>query len=113
MRARGEAREMGEPKAWSSGPGSVEALLITCTLQRSLNQYARANGESAGFLRVVTDRTTFVWMAEVLVLEGWRGRAIASQLVASVAEHPELQGLRRTILNTNDAHALYESHGFG
>ena len=65
-----------------------------------------------GFARVVSDRATFAWLADVFVLEEWRGRGLSKWLVACVLEHPELQGLRRFTLGTRDAHGLYARCGF-
>ena len=65
-----------------------------------------------GFARVITDRATFAYIADVFVLESHRGRGLAVWLMESVRAHPELQGLRRWILMTRDAHGLYEKFGF-
>lgn len=65
-----------------------------------------------GFARVVSDRATFAWLADVFVLPEHRGRGLSKWLVACVLEHPELQGLRRWMLATRDAHGLYECFGF-
>jgi len=67
----------------------------------------------AGFARVVTDRATFAWLCDVFVLEAYRGRGLGKWLVGCVLAHPALQGLRRVLLGTRDAHGLYEQHGFG
>ena len=65
-----------------------------------------------GFARVVTDRATFAYLADVFVLESHRGRGIATWLMDVVMDHPDLHGLRRWILMTRDAHGLYEKFGF-
>ena len=65
-----------------------------------------------GFARVVTDRATFAYLADVFVLESHRGRGLGKRLVAEVMAHPSLQGLRRWLLVTRDAHALYARHGW-
>ena len=65
-----------------------------------------------GFARVVTDRATFAYLADVFVVEDQRGRGLAEWLVTTVLAHPELQGLRRWLLVTRDAHALYRKFGF-
>lgn len=66
----------------------------------------------AGFCRVVTDRATFAYLADVFILDTYRGRGLGKWLVECVLGHPELQGLRRWILATRDAHGLYAQHGF-
>lgn len=65
-----------------------------------------------GYARVITDRTTFAYLADVFVLPAHRGQGLARWLVEVIAAHPELQGLRRWMLVTRDAHALYARVGF-
>jgi GNAT superfamily N-acetyltransferase len=65
-----------------------------------------------GFARVITDRATFAYLADVFVLESHRGRGLAGWLLELVLAHPDLQGLRRWILMTRDAHGLYRKFGF-
>ena len=65
-----------------------------------------------GFARVVSDRTTFAYLADVFVLPAHRGRGLSKRLMTAVTAHPELQGLRRWMLATADAHGLYRQHGF-
>jgi GNAT superfamily N-acetyltransferase len=65
-----------------------------------------------GFARVVTDRATFAWLCDVFVIEPFRGRGLGLWLMACVVGHPELQGLRRWLLATRDAHELYRKVGF-
>jgi GNAT superfamily N-acetyltransferase len=65
-----------------------------------------------GFARAVTDRATFAYLADVFVVDDQRGRGLGAWLVATVLTHPELQGLRRWLLATRDAHDLYRKLGF-
>ena len=65
-----------------------------------------------GFARVVTDRATFAWLADVFVLPEERGRGLSKWLVECVLSHPELQNLRRWLLATRDAQELYRRYGF-
>jgi GNAT superfamily N-acetyltransferase len=69
-------------------------------------------GEQIGMARVVTDRATFAYLADVYVLEEHRGRGLAQAMVAWLQAHPELQGLRRWFLMTLDAHGVYEKLGW-
>ncbi|CAN7265249.1 GNAT family N-acetyltransferase [Pseudoxanthomonas sp. LjRoot143] len=64
------------------------------------------------FARVVSDFATFAYLADVFVLPAHRGRGYSKQLVAEVMVHPQLQGLRRFMLATSDAHGLYAQYGF-
>ena len=65
-----------------------------------------------GFARAVTDYATFAWLADVFVLEEFRGHGLGVWLVETALAHPSLQNLRRWILATRDAHALYRRFGF-
>lgn len=71
-----------------------------------------AGKEQIGFARVVTDRATFGYLADVYVLERYRGLGLAKWLMSVIMAHPDLQGLRRFALVTRDAHGLYEQYGF-
>lgn len=69
-------------------------------------------GRQIGFARVITDRATVAFLADVFVLPERRGRGLSKWLVECVLAHPQLQGLRRWILVTLDAHGLYGRYGF-
>lgn len=66
-----------------------------------------------GFARVTTDFATFGYLADVFILEEYRGRGLSKLLMECILEKtPELQGFRRWSLATADAHGLYEQFGF-
>jgi GNAT superfamily N-acetyltransferase len=65
-----------------------------------------------GFARVVTDSATFAYLADVFVLPEHRGAGLGKWLIECVVSHPDLQGLRRWVLGTRDAHGLYRQFGF-
>ena len=65
-----------------------------------------------GFARVVTDKATFAYLCDVYVLEEYAGRGLGKSLMREVRSHPDLQGLRRFVLVTRDAHGLYNQFGF-
>ncbi len=65
-----------------------------------------------GFARVVTDFATFAYLGDVYVLEEYRGLGLSKWLMRVIVDHPELQGFRRWVLATRDAHTLYEKFGF-
>jgi len=66
-----------------------------------------------GFARVITDRATFAYLADVFILEEFRGRDLGKRLMETIRAHPDLRNLRRWMLVTRDAHGLYEKFGFG
>ena len=65
-----------------------------------------------GFARVVTDQATFGYLADVFVIEEYRGRGLSKWLMEVIMAHPGLQGLRNFMLATRDAHGLYAQYGF-
>ncbi|HZC36257.1 MAG TPA: GNAT family N-acetyltransferase [Chthoniobacterales bacterium] len=68
--------------------------------------------KQVGFARVASDRATFAYLADVFILAEHRGQGLSKRLMEAVMAHPELQGLRRWLLFTADAHTLYEQFGF-
>lgn len=68
--------------------------------------------KQVGFARVITDQATFAYLSDVFVVPGYRGQGISKQLVETISQWPTLQGLRRWVLATRDAHTLYEPFGF-
>lgn len=70
------------------------------------------DSKQIGFARVVTDLATFAYLSDVFVIPAFRGRGLGKWLISCVLIHPELQGFRRWLLATRDAHGLYESNGF-
>lgn len=64
------------------------------------------------FARAVTDRATYAYLADVYVLEAYRGRGLSRWMMEVLNAHPDLQGLKRWMLMTKDAHALYAQFGF-
>jgi GNAT superfamily N-acetyltransferase len=81
-------------------------------LDNSLNFGLYNYDQQIGFARVVTDYATFAWIADVFVLPQHRGQGLSKWLMEIVLSHPDLQGLRRWVLATKDAHSLYARFGF-
>ena len=68
--------------------------------------------EQVGFARVVSDFAVFAWIMDLFILEEYRGKGLSKLLMTEIMAHPDLQGLQRWGLGTNDAHGLYEKFGF-
>ena len=68
--------------------------------------------QQVGFARAVTDYTTFAWLADVFVVEAHRRKGLSKWLMECILSHPQLQGFRRWVLATRDAHALYARFEF-
>ena len=69
-------------------------------------------GKQIGFARMITDKATFAYLADVFIDENYRGKGLSKQLMEAIMAHPDLQGLRRILLATRDAHSLYAQFGF-
>ncbi len=65
-----------------------------------------------GYARMITDNATFAYLADVFIDEKFRGRGLGIWLIKVILAHPDLQGLRRIMLATKDAHKLYEQCDF-
>ena len=65
-----------------------------------------------GFARLITDKATFAYLADVFIISEYRGKGLSKWLTQVIHAHPELQGLRRWVLGTQDAHGLYEQFGW-
>ena len=94
---------------WSIG---VSMENVMRQMQNSLCFGLYAAGKQAGFARVITDFTTFAYLADVFVLRPYRGQGLGKWLVQTILAHPELQTLRKWTLNTRDAQGLYRQFGF-
>lgn len=86
--------------------------VVARALDHSLCFSAWRDGAQVGFARVVTDRATFAYLADVFVLPAFRGQRIAHAMMDAVMAHPDLQRLRRFLLATSDAHGVYAGYGF-
>ncbi len=95
---------------WSPG---IPRETVERAICHSICAIARdQHGALVGFARVVSDHATFAWLCDVIVLRAHQGQGIARNLVRSLQAHPELQGLRRWLLSTKDAHGVYSALGF-
>jgi GNAT superfamily N-acetyltransferase len=86
--------------------------VVKCSIEHSLNFGIYTDERQVGFARVVTDFATFAWLADVFVIEEHRGKGLGVWLIEVIVNRPELQGLRRWLLATKDAHELYRRAGF-
>lgn len=68
--------------------------------------------QQIGFARLVTDRATFAYLCDVFILPDHRGKGLSKWLIEEIQAYPELQGLRRWMLGTRDAHGLYAQFGW-
>ncbi len=94
---------------WAKG---IPLEIVLHSIENSLCFGLYHGGNQVGFARVITDQATFAYLADVFVLPEHRGRGLSKWLMESILGRPDLQGLRRWLLGTADAHGLYEQFGF-
>lgn len=94
---------------WSQG---IPHGTVARALANSLCVAVQFEGQQVAMARVITDRATFAYLADVYVLEAHRGKGLSKAMVAALHDHSDLQGLRRWMLMTRDAHGLYEQFGW-
>lgn len=94
---------------WAKG---IDKETVNRSMSNSICLGLFKKGIQVGFGRVITDQATFAYLADVFVLPGYRGMGLGKWVVGCFLEHEKLQGLRRWLLTTADAHDLYMKHGF-
>lgn len=94
---------------WSPG---VSREVVERSLAQSWVVGAYDERGQLGLARLVGDRTTFAWLCDVFVAEAARGRGVGRALVEAAVDQAAVWGVRRLMLATKDAHALYASYGF-
>jgi GNAT superfamily N-acetyltransferase len=95
---------------WS--PGVARALVERAAANSMCFGLFHERDGQVAYARVLSDKTTFAYLADVFVLESHRGKGLSKALVQAIQADPDLQGLRRFLLATRDAHGLYAQFGF-
>jgi GNAT superfamily N-acetyltransferase len=94
---------------WAEG---VSRDVVARSIENSIPFGVYLSGQQIGFARVITDRASYSYLADLYIEEEHRGKGFSKLLMRAVMGHPELQGLRRWLLGTRDAHGLYRQFGF-
>jgi len=94
---------------WSPG---ISRDKVATAIEHSLCWGMFEDDRQIGFARVVTDQSSFAYLADVFILPECQGRGLGKRLLEAVVADDRLQGLRRFMLATRDAHGLYEHYGF-
>jgi len=102
-------RFLSEESSWAR---QIPIETVRTSIRNSLNFGGFLGDSQVAFARVISDCATFAYLVDVFVLKEHRGRGYSAALVAAVMAHPQLQGLRRFMLATGDAHGLYAKFGF-
>ena len=94
---------------WSK---NIPVEIINRSIENSLCYGVYIGATQIGFCRVITDKATFAYLADVFIVDSHKGKGYSKLLMKEVMSHPDLQGLRKFLLGTADAHGLYEKFGF-
>lgn len=94
---------------WSKG---ISKSQVSRSMENSLCFGIFLADRQVGFARVITDKVTYAYIADVFIVAEFRNRGLATKLIDAIVNHPDLQGLRRWMLATRDAHNLYKKFGF-
>lgn len=94
---------------WAKG---IPLAIVQRSIEHSLCFGVYDGSRQIGFARVISDFATFAYLADVYIDEAFRGKGLGKKLIACIMSHEQLQGLRRWMLATQDAHGLYEQYGF-
>ncbi|WP_212002925.1 GNAT family N-acetyltransferase [Chitinophaga sp. HK235] len=90
----------------------IPVSVVQKTLAGSLCFGIYHQDRQIGFARLITDYAAFAYLADVFIIQEYRGKGLSKLLMRTILAHPELQTLRRWLLVTADAHALYSQFGF-
>ena len=94
---------------WSKG---ISKEIVQKAIENSPCVGVFLNDEQIGFARATTDRATFAYIADVYILQEHRRMGLGKKVLDTLFGHPDLQGLRRMMLATRDAHSLYTRYEF-
>ena len=94
---------------WAAG---IPLEVVRRSIENSLSFGLYKEEQQIGYARVITDYATFAYLGDVFILESFRGQGLSKWLMEVIVTHPDLQGFRRWILLTKDAHGLYKKVGF-
>jgi GNAT superfamily N-acetyltransferase len=94
---------------WAKG---IPAETVKKSIENSIAFGIYFGRQQVGFARVISDLATFAYLADVFIVPDYRRRGLSRWLMECIVSHPDLQGLRRWMLATKDAHRLYAKFGF-
>ena len=94
---------------WAKG---IPLETVLRSIENSISFGVYHGQQQVGFARIISDQATFAYLADVFISPAYRGRGLSRWLLECIVSHPDLQGLRRWMLATKDAHGLYAKLGF-
>ena len=100
---------LSEESYWAKG---ITIDTLKRSIENSMCFGVYNESGQVGFARIISDRATFAYLADVFILPAHRGKGLSKMMMEFIVQHPDLQGLRRWMLATADAHWLYAKYGF-
>jgi N-acetylglutamate synthase-like GNAT family acetyltransferase len=94
---------------WAKG---IPLETVLRSIENSISFGVYHGQQQVGLARIISDQATFAYLADVFISSAYRGRGLSQWLMECIVSHPDLQGLRRWMLATQDAHGLYAKLGF-
>ena len=91
---------------------NIPFAIVKRSVENSLCFGVYQGDRQVGFARIITDYATIAYLGDVFILEEHRGKGLSKRLIDEIMNHPDLQGLRRWMLLTSDAHGLYRQYGW-
>lgn len=102
-------RYLSEESYWA---GNIPFETVKRSIENSVCFGLYNDKTQVGFARLVTDKATFAYLADVFILPAYRGKGLSKWLIQTIHTYPDVQGLRRWMLGTRDAHGLYKQFGW-
>lgn len=100
---------ISEDSYWAKG---IPVEIVKRSIENSMCFGVYKGEKQVGFARIMSDKATFAYLADVFILPEHRKQGLSKKLMAEIVAHPDLQGLRKMLLATADAHGLYRQFGF-
>lgn len=91
---------------------NIPLKIVRKAIQNSICFGLYHQNKQVGFARVITDKSTFAYLADVFIDPAYRGKGLSKWMMEIIVNYRHLKGLRRFMLATKDAHGLYEQFGF-
>ena len=100
---------LSEESYWAK---NIPLAAVQKSIHHSLCFGVHDGNKQIGFVRVITDITTFAYLCDVFIIKNYSRKGLGKWLLQTIHAHPELQGLTRWMLGTKDAHGLYAQFGW-
>ena len=94
---------------WSTDLSTTE---IRKSIGNSRSYGLYHNNIQIGFAKVLTDYVRFAYLSDVFIIDEYKGKGLSLFMIKGILDDPKLQGVKKWMLATRDAHGLYKKFGF-